>query len=401
MSNWQEFTISKIIDEQRKSKLQVQNAIDHGSYPFFTSGERVLKHTEYIAEGDNIFLATGGVANVKYYSGKCAYSTDTYVLKCKDFDTKYFYYFLLEKRDFINDNLFSGSGLKHLQKKDFYKICFKAPVNTGEQQKIAKILSTTDTVIEKTQAAIAKYKAIKQGMLHDLFTRGIDIKTGKLRPKQEDAPGSYKKSELGWIPKEWTDTRLGECGTFRKGGNIPKSLLSHSGVGCVIYGQLYTTYQETIDKVFSKVEKQVIENMKPLEFGSILFAGSGETHEEIGKCVVLLNNDDEIYAGGDIVILDLNDKYFKPFFGYYLNFQPIQLQKSKLGQGSSVIHIYATHISSINVALPSRKEQESIFEIIDKLKNKLRTEENYLVKLQQIKSGLMTDLLSGNKMVKV
>ena len=81
----------------------------------------------------------------------------------------------------------------------------KAPYE--DQIKIAKILSTADAVIEKSQAAIDKYKAIKQGMLHDLFTRGIDISTGKLRPKYEDAPALYKESKLGMVPKEW-DVKL-------------------------------------------------------------------------------------------------------------------------------------------------------------------------------------------------
>ena len=39
--------------------------------------------------------------------------------------------------------------------------------------------------------------------MHDLFTRGIDVKTGKLRPCFEDAPELYKKTELGMIPKVW------------------------------------------------------------------------------------------------------------------------------------------------------------------------------------------------------
>ena len=81
-----------------------------------------------------------------------------------------------------------------------------------QQRKIAQILTTCDAVIEKTEAAIAKYQAMKQGMMHDLFTRGIDVNTSKLRPKQDDAPELYKESELGWIPKEWEVEKLGDIG---------------------------------------------------------------------------------------------------------------------------------------------------------------------------------------------
>jgi len=78
------------------------------------------------------------------------------------------------------------------------------------QRKIARILTTADNIIEKTEAAIAKYKAIKQGMMHDLFTRGIDVKTGKLRPAFDDAPELYKESELGMIPKEWEVVKISD-----------------------------------------------------------------------------------------------------------------------------------------------------------------------------------------------
>ena len=85
------------------------------------------------------------------------------------------------------------------------------------QRKIASILSTADTVIEKTQAAITKYKAIKQGMLHDLFTRGINTATGKLRPK------------LGWIPKEWEVERIDKIGNIITGSTPPTSKREYYG----------------------------------------------------------------------------------------------------------------------------------------------------------------------------
>ncbi len=64
------------------------------------------------------------------------------------------------------------------------------------------VLDTLDTAIHETEAIIAKLKAVKQGLLHDLLTRGIDA-NGELRPPQAEAPHLYKQSPLGWIPKEW------------------------------------------------------------------------------------------------------------------------------------------------------------------------------------------------------
>ena len=72
----------------------------------------------------------------------------------------------------------------------------------AEQVKIAEVLDTLDTTIRQTEAIIEKLKQVKQGLLHDLLTRGIDA-NGELRPPQSQAPHLYKDSPLGWIPTEW------------------------------------------------------------------------------------------------------------------------------------------------------------------------------------------------------
>ncbi len=64
---------------------------------------------------------------------------------------------------------------KHLSKLDVF--CPGLP----EQSKIAQILDNLDTTIHKTEAIIFKLKAVKQGLQHDLLTRGIDA-NGDLRP---------------------------------------------------------------------------------------------------------------------------------------------------------------------------------------------------------------------------
>ena len=121
------------------------------------------------------------------------------------------YYFNSEQiQSQINKEIGVGGGVPKLALYRIERLLVKYP-ELPTQRKIAHILSTADAVIEKTQAAIAKYKAIKQGMLHDLFTRGIDLQTNKLRPKYEDTPELYKESKLGWIPKEWEELQINDC----------------------------------------------------------------------------------------------------------------------------------------------------------------------------------------------
>ena len=106
----------------------------------------------------------------------------------------------------INKEVGIGGGVPKLALHRIENLIVFIPEHL-QQKKIASILSSVDVVIEKTEAAIAKYKAIKAGMMHDLFTRGIG-ENGQLRPAYQDAPHLYKDSKLGWIPKEWEVNEL-------------------------------------------------------------------------------------------------------------------------------------------------------------------------------------------------
>ena len=107
----------------------------------------------------------------------------------------------------IEQQAHGSGGLVHITRKELEK--FRYPIlDQPQQRKIARILTTVDNLIEKTEALIAKYQAIKQGMMHDLFTRGVDAH-GHLRLPYEEAPELYKPSELGWIPREWRATTVG------------------------------------------------------------------------------------------------------------------------------------------------------------------------------------------------
>jgi type I restriction enzyme S subunit len=115
-------------------------------------------------------------------------------------DSTFLFYSLTEAKERLLF-LAQGSGQPNLNKQIVDNLRLRIPP-LPQQRKIARILTTLDNVITQTEALIAKYQAIKQGLMHDLFSRGVDA-TGKLRSPQSEAPELYKQSALGWIPKEW------------------------------------------------------------------------------------------------------------------------------------------------------------------------------------------------------
>ena len=126
-----------------------------------------------------------------------------------DQDPKYLSYFFHSNQFFKQKSRVAhGSKVIEVNPDELKASFIIFPTDIKEQKRIASILSTCDTVIQKTQSTIEKYKAIKQGMMQDLFTRGL-TKDGKLRPSFKDAPELYKESELGMIPKEWEVKTVG------------------------------------------------------------------------------------------------------------------------------------------------------------------------------------------------
>ena len=106
-----------LIVEQPKSTIQVNQAQEsEGTVPFFTSGDAILTWPTPLVSGRNIFLNTGGNADVKFYIGDSAYSTDTWCITAKDDLTDYLYLFLQSIKLELNLKFFLGTGLKHLQK---------------------------------------------------------------------------------------------------------------------------------------------------------------------------------------------------------------------------------------------------------------------------------------------
>ena len=109
--------LKDILTEAEKSSVQVGEAkISNGKYPFFTSGSTILKWNEPFVDGRNCFLNTGGNADVKFYVGKAAYSTDTWSVSAKSEMSDYLYLMLFSIKPELDQKFFQGTGLKHLQK---------------------------------------------------------------------------------------------------------------------------------------------------------------------------------------------------------------------------------------------------------------------------------------------
>ena len=180
-------------------------------------------------------------------------------------------------------------------------------------------------------------------------------------------PKGYQKTDFGVFPSDWvTDKKLIDIGTFGKGKGIPGNKMQSGGVPCVGYGDIYMKYNHFhFEEAQSFVDEETAKDSQLIKKGTLLFTGTGETAEEIGKCVCY-NGDSTIYAGGDIITFVPQD--VNPLFLAYQQYQNFSLKKkASFGQGHSVVHIQKESLEKLNVAYPeSKNEQSRIVEILMK-----------------------------------
>jgi type I restriction enzyme S subunit len=265
-----------------------------------------------------------------------------------------------------------GDAIVHISASALSSIKIPLPPTEAEQRAIAGVLGDVDALIGALEKLIAKKRNLKQAAMQQLLT-------GQTR-----LPG---------FSGEWEAKRLEEIGTFSKGKGIKKDEVVADGIPCIRYGEIYTHYNDYIRRFHSFIPLKVARDSKRLKKGDLLFAGSGETADEIGKCVAFLG-DEEAYAGGDIVILSPKGQN-SMYLGYLMNHSSITEQKARMGQGDAIVHIHAWNLGQLNLILPLLDEQTAIAEVLSDMDAEIATLEQRLTKTRALKQGMMQELLTG------
>jgi len=246
------------------------------------------------------------------------------------------------------------------------------PRDSAEQRSIACALSDADGLVESLERLLTKKRRLKLGAMQQLLTP-----TRRL-------PG---------FEGEWETRTLGKVGVFSKGRGIKRDQVIAEGLACIRYGELYTRYDNYVHDPVSRIPVSVADASLPIRQGDILFAGSGETAEEIGRCAAYLGVE-AAYAGGDIIVLTPAQQD-SMFLAHLLNHSTAARQKARMGQGNAVVHIHARNLAQMVVSLPSLSEQRAIATVLSDMDAEITALEAKLVKARQIKQGMMQQLLTG------
>ncbi|MCG8900750.1 hypothetical protein G1K97_02675 [Tenacibaculum finnmarkense] len=337
------------------------------------------KELEYLLQENDIVLTlTGTIGKRDYGYATLIKGTQQLLLNQRLCKVKpeigienLFLYYLLKSENFLFNFYLSGKGGTGNQSNvginDLKKIFLPLPP-LKEQQEIAKILSTWDEAIETTQSLIEKLQFRKKGLMQELLS-------GKKR--------------LAGFSEQWEEMRLGELIIDCKKKSLIQNeyeVLTSSNKGLLPQKEYY---------VNSRISDKSNIGFHILPPNHITY----RSRSDDGRFTFNLN---ELgYTG----IISHYYPVFKmkngdnKFFIEYANINKFKFGRYSVGTSQLVLSL--NEIKKIKVLFPSEEEQKAISKIIVLSDIEISEKKAYLLQLKNQKKGLMQQLLTGKKRVKL
>ena len=305
-----------------------------------------------------------------------------------------FLYYQLEIWGEELDRLSSGSIQKYLSRDNFKRLGFLFPP-LSEQQQIVSYLDTKtsqiDSLIEKTQRKIELLKEKRTSLINEVVTKGLN-------PNVE-----MKDSGVEWIgeiPSHWELRKGSTIGNYSKGNGIKKDEVRETGLPCIRYGEIYTKYNHKFERVETFIEEGITD--VKVTSGTLFMTGSGELLRDIGKCVVYVGQE-ELYVGGDIIILKPYSEFDSEFLSYQINSECIRIQRELNGRGGIIVHIYSKNFKDMWFPTPSHSEQQQIVSYLDEhtqlIDKTISIEEKRIELLKEYRQSLISEVVTGKRKV--
>lgn len=298
-------------------------------------------------------------------------------------DTGYFKQLLLSTRfQLMLDSITTATTIKTFKVPDLKSLKLKLPSSLNEQQKIAAILSSVDEAIEKTEQIIEQTEKVKKGLMQELLTKGI-------------GHTEFKDSPFGKIPVNWTTNLISDIAIVN-----PEQLNSKT----------------SDDYTVNYIDISSIENHKISDISVYDFKNAPSRARRILKTNDIIVSTVRPYLRGFAYIQECYNNFIcstgfsvircesnclsNYLFHVILSDKFINYLISNM-TGTSFPAVKADDIKNFNFPLPPLDEQKEIANILDQYKTKVSIERRKMTKLKLIKQGLMQELLTGKKRVKV
>tara|TARA_B100001971_G_scaffold84647_1_gene78095 strand:+ start:204242 stop:205522 length:1281 start_codon:yes stop_codon:yes gene_type:complete len=386
-----------------KENVEVVDNVDYAWYVRATDLENKtsLSNVRYVTEksynflkkaplfgGELLITKRGEIGKVYFFEDRNVKATlgpNLYLLKMKNsINSKFlYYYFLNEEGNSRLRRINASTTLGALYKEDVKNLYIPVP-ELKEQDKITEILTSVDEVIELTEAEIEKLKNLKKGMMQDLLTKGI-------------GHTKFKDSPIGKIPESWDVKKLQSLCEKIVDGTHHTPSYTELGVPFLRVGDIQTATTPIPQKFISQEEHILLKKRVSPKRGDILLSKNGTV-----GIPRIVDWDWEFSIFVSLAHIRIKDSSLNnQFLVFVLESEVIKEQMRKRSKQGTVTNLHLEEIREFDIPVPSKEEQTDIIAGLSSVNNLLNLVESKHRKLNEMKKGLMQDLLTGKVRVKV
>ncbi|WP_323677867.1 restriction endonuclease subunit S [Halorubellus sp. PRR65] len=353
-----------------------------------------------ISRGDILLVKDGATIGKSTYvnsvpEGNAAVNSHVYILRVEPqkYDSQFLYNFI-NSRIGLDQILRLTTGSAQAGLNRTFQQAVKVPTpQLPEQRRIADILSTVNEQIQQTDEIIGKTKELKRGLIQDLFEKGI---SSSEFTEVHVGPREYR------LPKNWTIKQISDA--------IDENIITGHQDGN--HGNQYPRKDEFVDEGvpylsanmltggrvdFSEAKFLTPERVSQLRIG---FAEDGDVllahNATVGRCAILETDADTTIIGTSLTYFRCNnDELHNKYLMAYFQSELFQNQLEDVMGQSTRNQVPITRQRNLDLVLPPVDEQRRIADILSLVDEKLQEEKSTRDDLQELKRGLMQDLLTG------
>ena len=357
--------------------------------------------TNMIPKGSIIFSKRAPIGSVVI--NKIDLCTNQGCLSCiknDKTDSAYFYYLMSIYDDVFN--LFgSGTTFKEISATTFGDFILPLPPLV-EQQLVSSFLDSKcaeiDKAIDATKASIEEYRKLRQAIITETVTKGLD-------PDVE-----MKDSGIEWIgeiPATWTSMPTKNMFLIGKGLSITKDNLEETGVPTISYRQIHAKYNTGThldDRMFRYVNESYLQSNKQslVHKGCFVFADTSEDLEGCGNCVYA-DREGEFFAGYHTVTLFPKECEDNKYFAYLFRTNEWRRQIRSVLTEVKVYSVSQKIIRRTSMIIPPASEQKEICSYLDskcsEIDSLIKSKEKLIEELTAYRKSLIYEYVTGKKEV--
>lgn len=351
-----------------------QDKVDGGKYPFYVRSQNVERIDTYIYDTEGVVTAGDGVGTGKIFHrvrGKFGLHQRCYLMhNLLGVNVDYFYWIFSIRFYERVMSMTAKSSVDSVRREMIADMLLPIPP-IEEQHRIASALTSIDNLIDSLDRLIAKKRDIKQGAMQQLLS-------GKKRLKGFTEPWKiYKIDDLfdignGYTPSKansayWTNGTIPwfRMEDIRANGRILKDSIQH-------------------------ITEEAVKNSGLFPANSIILS----TTATIGEHALLIA-DSLANQRFSFLIRKLNRcSDIDIMFFFYYCFILGEWCRANINDGG-LMAVNMTDLKNYTFSAPSLPEQQAIASVLTSIDNELSALEAKRKKYEQIKQGMMQQLLTG------